>query len=266
MKASRWISPLALATYAIASPSLQQMLGFLTQFNHDFSYPQIIETAQTVNYTGFADDIVGRFDITGTFVGRELNTEYIFGIFSGLATGANVSTPLIGTPLSEESKVTGLVVNDNVVVVTSIRNFNWTVAVVPVRFDFKFMFNDDGLVTQYDGGIFRSGVVFADIWPKLAPHLIAELDLPDNTSVQVALQTRAARDICSQHEKFCLGPDVQYESTAACLDFVLNKISMGEVWAGGQNSAFCRYLHTPMLPFRPSVRCPHIGPTGGPHL
>ncbi|KAJ7293065.1 hypothetical protein C8J57DRAFT_1490530 [Mycena rebaudengoi] len=240
MRLSSIVAPLIVASSAMADPSLQQMLGFLQRFVHDFTYPQIIETAKNITYPGFAD---GRFDITGTFVGNELNTEYIFGLFSGLATGASVSTPLLGTPLNET--VTGMVVNGNVIQVSSVRDFNWTASIrAPVRFDFKFMFNDQGLVTQYDGGIFRSVATFDDIWSRLA-------------------KTRAARDICSQHEKFCLGDLVQYNSTASCIDFVMTQMPFGEVWQGGQNTAFCRYIHTPMLPFRPAVHCPHIGPTGG---
>ncbi|KAJ7073466.1 hypothetical protein B0H15DRAFT_1027447 [Mycena belliarum] len=252
---------LACAGSAAAQPTLKQMLGFLGQFVHDFTYPQIIETAKSVNYTGFSADVVGRLDITGTFVGRELNTEYIFGLFSGLASGANVSTPLIGTPLN--STLTNLVIENNIIIVTSVRDFNWTVAVVPVRFEFMFVIDDEGRATQYDGTLYRSSALFATIWPKLAKHLIPELGLPVDTPDTVVLKTRAARDICSQHELHCLGADQQYESTTACLDFVMNKMPLGEVWQGGQNTAWCRYIHTPMLPYRPSVHCPHIGPTGG---
>ncbi|KAJ7098446.1 hypothetical protein C8R43DRAFT_1141495 [Mycena crocata] len=261
MKFSFSIFVLALTSSALAQPTLQQMLGWLQRFVADFTYPQIIETAKTIEYIGFADDIVGRLDITGTFPGRELNTEYIFGLFSGLATGTSGGTPLIGIPLNET--IIDLVVENNIVIATTLRDFNFTVATIPVQFQFKFMFNDEGNVTQYDGTIFRSSAAFANIWPKVAKAVIAELNLPANTSNTLALQTRAALDICSQHEAHCLSADQQYNSTDQCIDFVLNTIPLGEVWQGGQNSAWCRYIHTPMLPFRPAVHCPHIGPTGG---
>ncbi|KAJ7087024.1 hypothetical protein C8R43DRAFT_1173902 [Mycena crocata] len=261
MKLSACAVPLALAGSALANPTLQQMLGFLNQFVADFTYPQIVETAKSIEYAGFAEDIVGRLDITGTFVGRELNTEYLFGLFSGLATGANVSTPLIGTPLN--ATLVDLIVENNIVIATSVRDFNFTVATVPVRFTFKFMFNDEGKATQYDGTIFRSSALFDYVWPKLAKHLITELDLPADTPDTLVLQTRAARDICSQHEAHCLGADQQYNSTAHCMDFIMNAVPFGEIWQGGQNTAFCRYIHTPMLPYRPSVHCPHIGISGG---
>ncbi|KAJ7788560.1 hypothetical protein B0H13DRAFT_2395015 [Mycena leptocephala] len=44
---------------------------------------------------------------------------------------------------------------------------------------------------------------------------------------------------------------------------MLDKIPLGEIWQAGQNTAICRYVHTPMLPYRPAVHCPHVGPTGG---
>ena len=31
----------------------------------------------------------------------------------------------------------------------------------------------------------------------------------------------------------------------------------------GRNTLLCRMVHQNMVPFRPSVHCPHIGPTGG---
>ncbi|KAJ7867163.1 hypothetical protein B0H13DRAFT_1897685 [Mycena leptocephala] len=261
MRFSLCAVPLALAGSAFATPTLQQMLGFLQQFNADFSYPQIVQAAKSINYTGFSEDIVGRVDITGTFVGQELNTEYIFGLFSGLATGTGTSTPLLGIPLN--GTLVDLVIENNLMIATTLRDFNWTVEVVPTLWQLKFLFNDEGLVTQYDAILYRASALFANIWPKLVPRLIKELHLPPHTSDTVAIQTRAARDICSQHETYCLGPNQQYNSTTACLDFVLNKIPLGEIWQGGQNTAVCRYVHTPMLPFRPAVHCPHVGPSGG---
>ncbi|KAJ7909494.1 hypothetical protein B0H13DRAFT_2661447 [Mycena leptocephala] len=261
MKLSFYLGSLALVGSAVGAPTLQQMLGFLQKFSADFSYPQIVEAAKSINYTGFSEDIVGRVDVTGTFVGRELNTEYIFGLFSGLATGTTASTPLIGIPLN--GTLVDLVVENNLMIATTLRDFNWTVAIVPTLWQLKFLFNDEGLVTQYDAILYRASALFADIWPKLAKHLIKELDLPRHTPDTVAIQTRAARDVCTQHEKYCLGPNKQYKSTEACMKFMLDKIPLGEIWQAGQNTAICRYVHTPMLPYRPAVHCPHVGPTGG---
>ncbi|KAJ7250121.1 hypothetical protein B0H12DRAFT_679684 [Mycena haematopus] len=271
---------LALAGFTWADPTLQQMLGFLQQFNIDFSYPQNIEVAKSINYTGFTEDVVGRVDITETFIGQELNTEYLFGLFAGIATGAVAGTPLIGVPLNGTLVYvfvdlffpkapfykrirSDLVIENNLLIATTLRDFNWTVAVVPVLWQIKFLFNDEGLVTQYDAILYRSSALFADVLPKVAQAAIKELGLHPGTSETVALQTRAARDVCAGHEAYCTGTNKQYNSTQECLNFVLNAIPLGEIWQGGQNTAICRYIHTPMLQLRPTVHCPHVGPTGG---
>ncbi|KAF7367698.1 Secreted protein [Mycena sanguinolenta] len=248
MRFSSYAIPLALAGFTLADPTLQQMLGFLQQFNIDISYPANIQVAKSINYTGFTE-------------GQELNTEYLFGVFAGIANGAVAGTPLIGIPLN--GTLLDLVIENNIMIVTTLRDFNWTVAIDPTIWQIKFMFNDDGLVTQYDGILYRSSALYADVLPKVAQAAMAELNLPANISQTVALQTRAATDICAGHEAFCTGANQQYNSTADCMDFVMNAIPMGDVWQSGQNTAFCRYLHTTMVQLRPTVHCPHIGPSGG---
>ncbi|KAF7367647.1 Secreted protein [Mycena sanguinolenta] len=261
MRHSLYAVPLALAGFASADPTLQQMLGFLQQFNTDFSYPNNVAVAKTINYTGFAEDVVGRVDVTETFIGQELNTEYLFGLFAGIATGAVAGTPLIGVPLN--GTLVDLVIENNLMIVTTLRDFNWTVAIEPALWQLKFLFNDEGLVTQYDAILYRADALFANVLPKVAQAAIKELNLPPATSPTVALQTRAATDICAGHAAYCTGANQQYNSTQACMDFVMNKIPLGEIWQGGQNTAICRYVHTPMLQLRPTVHCPHVGPSGG---
>jgi hypothetical protein len=103
-----------------------------------------------------------------------------------------------------------------------------------------------------------------------------------DTCDTVALQARAAVDVCSVHEAYCLGPDQQYKSRAECMNFVLNRIPFGEIWQGRQNTVFCCYIHTPMVcifseslccsrsnikrnraSIVPAVHCPHVGPKDG---
>ncbi|KAF7367693.1 Secreted protein [Mycena sanguinolenta] len=261
MRQSFYVVPLVLAGVTLADPTLQQMLGFLQQFNADLSYPQNIAVAKTINYTGFTEDVVGRVDVTETFIGQELNTEYLFGLFAGIATGAVAGTPLIGVPLN--ATLVDLVIENNLMIATAQRDFNWTVAIEPTLWQLKFLFNDEGLVTQYDAILYRSSALFATVLPKVAKAAIKELRLPPHTSDTVALQTRAATDVCAGHAAYCTGANKQYKSTEACMDFVLHRIPLGEIWQGGQNTAMCRYIHTPMLQLRPAVHCPHVGPSGG---
>ena len=57
--------------------------------------------AKSVNSSLLAPDVQGRVDITRTFTGQELNTEYLFGLFANIAAAPNEFT-LLGIPLAYE--------------------------------------------------------------------------------------------------------------------------------------------------------------------
>ncbi|KAJ7885772.1 hypothetical protein B0H14DRAFT_3734944 [Mycena olivaceomarginata] len=223
MRTPIYIVPLVLAGHAFGAPSLEQMLGFLKQFGRDISYPANIEAAKSINYTGFSEDIVGRVDVTGTFIGRELNTE-----------GSSLVSPLApvrvrllwGIPLNQT--IIDLVIENNLMIVTTRRDFNFTVAVVPTVWQVKF-----GIVIQYDAIVIPCQRPLCKYLAQAPETLIKELGLPPRTSQTMAIKTRAARDICSQHEEYCLGPNKQFESKEACMKFVLHKIPLGEIWQAG---------------------------------
>lgn len=67
--------------------------------------------AKAINSTLLSEDVLGRIDITRNFKGRELNTEYLFGLFANLAASAN-SFSLLGVPSSYE--ITHFAANQNV--------------------------------------------------------------------------------------------------------------------------------------------------------
>lgn len=50
-------------------------------FFESFIYPQNQRESNMVNSTFFSENVLGRVDATRNFVGRELNTEYIYGLF-----------------------------------------------------------------------------------------------------------------------------------------------------------------------------------------
>ena len=60
-------------------------------------------------------DVQGRVDITRTFDGRELNTEYLFGLFANLATSPAFS--LLGVPISYE--ITHFAASQNIAVAST---------------------------------------------------------------------------------------------------------------------------------------------------
>ncbi|KAJ7109600.1 hypothetical protein C8R43DRAFT_904871, partial [Mycena crocata] len=184
---------------------------------------------------------------------------YLFGMFSSF--GNSTHTSLIGVPLNQT--ISQLVVQGNTIFTSLIVTFNWTVEIIPVQFNVAFMFNDAGKVIQYDAVLVRSSWILPLVLPKMVPRLAEELGLPVSTDPTFLATKRAAIDICTGHEQFCTGALVQYNSTEACLDFIMNQIPFGDVWQGGQNTGICRYLHAAMLSRRPAVHCSHIGPTGG---
>ncbi|KAL5370646.1 hypothetical protein DPSP01_014736 [Paraphaeosphaeria sporulosa] len=62
-----------------------------------FLYPANVEEARSVNSTIFSDNVQGRVSDSRTFDGAELNTEYIFGLFTPSSTFS-----LFGQPTSYE--------------------------------------------------------------------------------------------------------------------------------------------------------------------
>lgn len=68
--------------------------------------------AKAINSTLLAEDVLGRVDITRTFNGRELNTEYLFGLFANLAAD-NGQISLLGVPISYE--ILHFAANQNIV-------------------------------------------------------------------------------------------------------------------------------------------------------
>lgn len=79
--------------------SFDELYTFQKWFLDNFTYPADAVQARSIRSTLLAENVQGRIDITRTFEGRELNTEYLFGLFANL-----VSTPgsvsLLGVPVS----------------------------------------------------------------------------------------------------------------------------------------------------------------------
>lgn len=240
----------------------QQMLGAVAQFSNDFTWPRITQIAAQVNYSGFTPDVIGRVDVTNAYQGRELNTEYIFGLFSSV--GMSNTTRLLGVP--GNATITELAINPPIISFSSLRNFDWGPVTIPIQTDVWFLFNStSGLIAQYDITFRRLQWAWDYIKPFLQPQLEKELgSLADNcTDVEDLMHLRAAIDVCQQHELYCTGSLQQYNSTQECIDFIYRQTPMGKVYEWGGDSAMCRYIHKGMIPYRPGVHCPHIGPSGG---
>lgn len=79
-----------------------QLWDLHKKFLDAFIYPANVKEARAINSTILAEDVQGRVDVTRTFNGRELNTEYLFGLFANLASAEAGAISLLGLPLNYE--------------------------------------------------------------------------------------------------------------------------------------------------------------------
>jgi hypothetical protein len=96
-----------------------------------------------------AEDLQGRIDITRTFDGRELNTEYLFGLLANLAAEPN-SISLLGVPISYE--ILHFPAKEYITSAATRFMFNFTSLglVVPIEIDSWNTWNEVGQITQYE--------------------------------------------------------------------------------------------------------------------
>ncbi|ORX85569.1 hypothetical protein K493DRAFT_326727 [Basidiobolus meristosporus CBS 931.73] len=230
-------------------------------------YPNNTEIAKSGKAPGILSlDVQGRVDVTWVFDGQEENIEYLFGLFSNLASSSQTPT-FLGVPVSYsifELAVTGDIVSTSVNVdfvheATGIH--------LPIQIDVWLRFNQKGEVEQYDAVFRRWSLAFRTFVPKLAPLIAKFLKVPLSEVTPATLpsliQKFLAQGICESHGKYCLNADQQYSTTQACLDFLLQKVPLGSPDEMGGNNVLCRVIHVNMIPYRPGFHCPHIGPTGG---
>ncbi|KAJ3773262.1 hypothetical protein FB446DRAFT_541187 [Lentinula raphanica] len=247
-----------------------------------------------------SDDVVGRIDITTTFVGQELNTEYLFGLF--LESASENTTQLIGTPVPLFS--TQSLVIEPPVVAVSLVNTLWYPTInssFPLQIDLFIAFDDDMKIVSYDAILRRWSEFFNYVVPLLSPRIAQELNvtldeqsnltatevaqslgllndtvngtaLPQGTNGTHAtnstlntaelIRLKTAVDVCQMSTQYCTGENQVYDSNDACMEFI-TQLPFGQPWAGGMDNGWCRYVHKNMVKYRPDVHCPHIGPTGG---
>ena len=95
------------------------------------------------------------------------------------------------------------------------------------------------------------------------------------------VQAKLATSICSTAQQYCLGPKLQqYQNFTQCYNYLTKQTRFGEAYelgtypppypitspltrVTGRNTLLCRMVHQNMVPLRPAVHCPHIGPSGG---
>ncbi|KAK0243904.1 hypothetical protein EDD85DRAFT_179726 [Armillaria nabsnona] len=250
---------------AVAWNSIETYINALFEFGEGFLDPaSIVEQGKA---STLANNVIGRVDITTNFVGQELNIEYLFGLF--LEGSKANTTQLIPTPVGFTPQA--LVIEQPVVFVSLIFDafFKTVNLTLPLQIDVIVRFDDTNMmITSYDV-TFRRWSQFWDYFiPLLVPKAAEELIAANTTGVDYSNSTdiivhRAAADICTEAQTYCLGKDQQYESYEQCIHFLTKELPFGASWSGGENTGFCRYIHKNMVKYRPEVHCPHVGPTGG---
>ncbi|KAF2119582.1 hypothetical protein BDV96DRAFT_596288 [Lophiotrema nucula] len=238
-------------TYATHNFTYEKLWDLQNHFYQRFVYPNNIAEAANINSTIFSEDVEGRVSDTRNFVGRELNTEYIFGLFT--PTDAK---SVIGRPLSYD--IIQFAANGNIASATTSVQFIFPTfknASFPVVIDTWLTWNDAEQITQYD-------VTFR--WfGYLLQTLVLGLDPTNSTNAVAQVTETLATSICSTHDTYCTGSNQQYASNAECLNFLTTKIRLGQSFELGMDTLFCRSVHEIMIKPRPDVHCPHIGVSGG---
>ncbi|WWD09406.1 hypothetical protein V865_007529 [Kwoniella europaea PYCC6329] len=238
-----------------------QVLEVVKGFADSYLAPKNIEVARSINSTLFAEDVTGTADLSTNFDGRELSTEYLFGLFVNTADDPNDPSPF-GSPISYN--VTALLVQHNFISTSIKFQFHYPILneTFPIQIDAFMQVNENSEIQQYDVSFRRWAWATDDIIPKLLPSMQKGLNLTNITDTSVILRTYLSEKICKMSMDHCTGPNEQYKDTEECMTFLSGR-EIGEWYRMGEDNLVCRHLHVPMLPLRPSVHCPHIGPSGG---
>ncbi|ODN84561.1 hypothetical protein L202_00488 [Cryptococcus amylolentus CBS 6039] len=256
----RWFCTALFALPLAAALSEYQYLSTVNQFATSFLSPNNIEVVRSINSTLFAEDVTGTADLSTNFDGRELSTEYLFGLFVNNAEDPDDPSPF-GIPISYN--VTSLLVQHEFIAASIKFMFHYPILnkTYPIQIDAFIRVNEKGEIQQYDASFRRWAWATDVIIPELLPHMAQRLSLPvENTSL--VLREYLSRKICNTAVTYCTGDDQQYDDYDSCMDF-LNTKKTGEWYRMGEDNLVCRHLHVPMLSLRPTTHCPHIGPSGG---
>lgn len=226
-------------------------------FLHTFIYPNNVPQAESINSTLFTDDVAGRIEITRDFIGRELNTEYLFGLFVQLAGDSNI-TNIFGYGIAYE--MNEFIGRCNQYTFTAVINASFPLfknEIIPFEVNIYVRLDEEKKISQYDLKFPKWQRFYGIVQTLGVKALTNETTLTSENLPY--LQAALAKSICEIHELYCLPNYRQYSSFDECYNYLTKDVRFGESWEGGRDTLFCRSLHQNMLRYRPSVHCPHIG-------
>ncbi|KAF2002109.1 hypothetical protein P154DRAFT_574423 [Amniculicola lignicola CBS 123094] len=236
----------------ISSPNLgyNELYRLQNQFYERFKYPNNVVEAHSINSSVFAENVQGRVSDTRNFQGRELNTEYIFGLFI-----PSDSVSIIGRP--GDFEILQFAANQNIASASTRVNFTFPSfggIHMPIVIDTWFTYNDKKEISQYD-------VVFR--WfGYLLQNLLTSLDPDPVVGIKKATMALAT-SICTSEQTYCNGTNSQFGSQNECMTFLTQDIRLGQSFELGMNTLLCRSVHEVMIKYRPDVHCSHVGRDGG---
>ncbi|CAD6593695.1 MAG: hypothetical protein ASARMPREDX12_007470 [Alectoria sarmentosa] len=245
-----------------------QLFTLQKKFLDNFIAPNNAIQAKSINSSLLADDVQGRVDITRTFDGRELNTEYLFGLFANLVTAGTDpdAFSLLGIPTAYE--ITHFAASQNIASASTRFQFFFQAinATIPLQIQTWNVFNSAGEISMYDATFTGWWQWAVDLLLQTASQKLSvaegkNVSLPET---ETYLQSKLATSICSTAQKYCVGPQLQqYQNASQCYSYLTTQTRFGEAYELGRNTVLCRMVHQNMVPIRPAVHCPHIGPSGG---
>ncbi|KAK7718032.1 hypothetical protein SLS57_006179 [Botryosphaeria dothidea] len=236
--------------------SLKELYKLQESIWENFIAPNNAIQAESVNSSLLTPDIRGRVDITREFIGAELNTEYLFGLFAQIEETNEYS--LLGVPVAYDMvSFTG---NQDVANAVTLIHFNSTVwGPFTLEVHVRSKFNVRGQLMQYDATFRQWDLFLEEGYQRIAATQFGG-------SIQRArrfITDQIAKTVCQVHEQSCDGENRQWKDKKECYRFLVHEIPFGAGHAMGRNNLICRMMHTSMVPIRPATHCPHIGPTGG---
>ena len=237
--------------------TFDQLYKSTTQLFDQMMYPNNVAQSQSVNSTLFAENVVGRIEQVRSFHGRQENTEWLFNIFTSNILHPDIQG-LFGVPLSY--KIEKFAANENIVAADIKINLNVSVIGItaPLQMATFITFDAAGAISEYD-------MTFRYLERNFQYLFQVAGQRSNLTAVSTGNYVTAliAESVCGVASKYCTGAHQQYDSTAACVKFLSEEVGFGGADVLGSDNLICRMMHQTLVPSRPGVYCPAIGPTGG---
>jgi len=183
----------------------------------------------------FSPNVSGRITPVGAFTDLEGTVEYFYALAAG--TGGAVADVNFIDLISEGTTVTSRV---------------------------DIFFNESDISGHKEYNLTQTGFFHFDCEGRIMEYDLAILRLGDYADAATANHSLYIEFVCQAASLYCnvSSPYLAYSNFQSCYQY-LSSIPFGSWNNARSNTVVCRILHSILVPFRPQVHCPHVGPTGG---